>query len=70
MALLTTREIYTEVTFKSRTGFEARTYYRPDKSKQTTYVQLEKYDRNSFVFLTPEDFETLLALIEQAILKM
>lgn len=66
----TTREIYTEVTFKSRTGFEAGAYYSPEKSKWTTYVQLEKHDRNSMVFLSTEDFSSLLALIEQAKLKM
>jgi len=66
----TTREIYTEVTYRSRTEFEAGAYYSPDKGKWTTYVQLEKYDRNSLVFLTPEDFVTLLAFIEQAKLKM
>ena len=65
-----TRDIYTEVTFKSRTGFEAGAFYSPDKSKWTAYLQIEKYDRNSLVFLAPEDFTTLLNLIEQAKIKM
>jgi hypothetical protein len=66
----TARDIYTEVTFRSRTGFEAGSYYSPEKSKWSTWVQIEKYDRNSMVFLTTEDFTALLTLIEQAKTKM
>ena len=65
-----TRDTYTEVTFRSRTGFEAGAYFSPDKSKWTAYAQLEKYDSDSMVFLTTDDFMTLLNLIEQAKLKM
>jgi hypothetical protein len=61
-----TRTIYTEVTFKSRTGFEAGAYFSVDKAKWSTYVQIEKFDRNSMVFLSTEDFASLLSLIEQA----
>jgi hypothetical protein len=50
--------------------FEAGAYYSPDKSKWTTYVQIEKFDRNSMVFLSTEDFASLLSLIEQAKTKM
>ena len=66
----TTREIYTEVTFKSRTGFEAGAFYSPNKSKWSTYIQIEKFDRNSMVFLSIDDFATLLNLIEFAKAKM
>ncbi len=65
-----TRDIYTEVTFKSRTGFEAGAYYDVDKKKWSAYVQIEKYDKNSIVFLTTDDFNALLALVEQAKTKM
>lgn len=65
-----TKDVYTEVSFKSRTGFEAGAYYSPDKNKWTTYVQIEKYDRNSLVFLSTDDFVTLLNLVEQAKTKM
>lgn len=65
-----TKDVYTEVTFKSRTGFEAGAYFSPDKSKWTAYLQIEKYDRNSLVFLSTEDFSTLLSLVEQAKAKM
>jgi len=66
----TTREIYTEVTFKSRTGFEAGAYFSPDKVKWTTYIQLEKNDRNSMIFLSTEDFTVLLNIIELAKTKL
>ncbi len=65
-----TRETYTEVTFKSRTGFEAGAYYDIDKGKWTAYIQLEKYDSKSSVFMNTEDFVTLLSLIEKAKSKM
>ena len=65
-----TRDVYTEVTFRSRTGFEAGTYYDIDKKKWTAYVQLEKYDNDSEVFLTTDDFAIMLKLVEQAKTKM
>jgi len=65
-----TKDVYTEVTFASRSGFEAGAYYSPEKNKWTAYVQVEKNDRNSMIFLVPEDFGTLLSLIEQAKVKM
>ena len=65
-----TREIYTEVTFKSRTGFEAGAYYEPTKSKWSAYIQISKYDSKSLVFLNVDDFASLLSLIEQAKTKL
>jgi hypothetical protein len=65
-----TRDTYTEVTFKSRTGFEAGAYYDTAKSKWTAYMQLSKYDSKSSVFLNTDDFSTFLTLIEQAKTKM
>lgn len=65
-----TRETYTEVTFKSRTGFEAGAYYDKGKNKWIAYMQLSKYDSKSSVFLSTEDFSTFLTLIEQAKAKM
>jgi hypothetical protein len=61
-----TRNVYTEVTFTSRTGFKAGAYYDVDKAKWVTFVKLEKFDSNSQVFLTTEDFTTLLTLVEKA----
>lgn len=62
----TTRDVYTEITFRSKTGFEAGAYYNTDKNKWSTYVQLEKYDTKSMVFLTIDEFNALVDLIIQA----
>lgn len=59
---------YTEVSFKSRGGFETGCYYANDKWK--TYVKLEKYDENSYVFLTKDDFVTFLLLLKNIKTKM
>ena len=61
-----TRDVYTEVTFTSRTGFKAGAYYDVDKAKWVAYMKLEKFDSNSQVYLTTEDFASMLTLIEQA----
>jgi hypothetical protein len=59
---------YTEVSFKSRGGFEAGCYW--SKGNWSTYIKLEKYDKDSYVFLNKDDFPTLLAVIEQAKAKL
>lgn len=59
---------YTEVSFKSRGGFEAGCYW--SKETWSTYVKIEKYDKDSYVFLNQEDFPKLLELLEQAKLKL
>lgn len=59
---------YSEVTFRSRGGFEAGCYWGKDKWE--TYLKLEKYDKDSYVFLGVEDFPALLALLEAAKLKL
>lgn len=64
------RDVYTEIIYRSRTGFEAGAFYSTDKAEWVTYMQLEKYDKDSMVFLTVEDFATLLSLVEQAKTKM
>lgn len=55
---------YTEVSFKSRGGFDAGCYW--SKGNWSTYLKLEKYDKDSYVFLDKEDFQILLKLLEQA----
>jgi hypothetical protein len=55
---------YMEVSFRSRSGFEAGCYSRKDS--WAAYVKLEKFDSNSFVFIDKEDFIKLLMLLEQA----
>jgi len=55
---------YTEVTYKSRSGFEAGCYW--SKGDWSTYLKLEKYDGKSYVFLKKDDFPELLTLLEKA----
>jgi len=55
---------YTEVSFKSRGGFEAGCFL--SKDSWSTYLKLEKHDKDSYVFLEKEDFPTLLKQLEVA----
>ena len=55
---------YTEVSFKCRGGFELVCFL--SKGTWSTYLKLEKYDKDSYVFLNKEDFPILLSLLEQA----
>jgi hypothetical protein len=64
----TTASNYTEVSFKSRGGFEAGCFW--SKATWSTYLKLEKYDKDSYVFLSKKDFPVLLGLIEQAKIKL
>ncbi len=59
---------YTEVSFKSRGGFEAGCFW--SKGSWDTYMKLEKFDKDSYVFLKKEDFPTLLNLLELAKTKL
>jgi len=60
----TTKDTYTEVTFKSRSGFEAGCFF--SDGKWTTYLKLERFDNNSQTFMKPEDFDELLSLLQLA----
>jgi hypothetical protein len=53
---------YTEVTFRSRGGFEAGAYYA--KEKWSYYMKLEKFDSDSYVFLEEADIKAMLAILE------
>jgi hypothetical protein len=64
----TTPDKYTEVSFFSRSGFSAGCYWSSDKWK--TYIRLEKFDSDSYVFLQKEDFKNLLELLEKAKTKL
>ncbi len=60
----TTATNYTEVNFKSRSGFVAGCF--SDKKSWTTFMKLDKYDGNSYVFMEKEDLGKLLDLMQQA----
>ena len=55
---------YTEVSYRSRGGFEAGCYY--SKDEWSIYLKLEKYDGNSYVFLKKDNITELLTLLQQA----
>jgi len=57
-------DTYTEVTFKSRGGFEGGCF--SEKTKWTPYLKLEKFDSNSYVFTKIEDFPKLLSIMQEA----
>lgn len=64
----TTRDLYTEVNFRSKGGFTAGAFY--SKDRWTPYVQTDRYDDDTNIFLSLEDFSSLLALVETAKTKM
>lgn len=53
---------YQEVIYKSRGGFEAGCFW--SKGSWSTYLKLEQYDKDSYIFLTKEDFSKLFGLLE------
>jgi hypothetical protein len=64
----TSPTIYTEVYYRSRSGFEAGCFY--SKSAWSCYLKLEKYDNKSYVWIKPDDLNTLYTILEQAKQKM
>ena len=59
---------YTEVNFKSRSGFMAGCFSKKDK--WTGYMQLSQNDSNSFVFFEEGDFNKLYSLVLAAKAKL
>ncbi len=60
----TSAKNYTEITFRSRGGFETGCFW--SKNDWSTYLQIEKYDRKSMVWLNRDDFDEFLDLMELA----
>ncbi len=54
-----TQTNYTEVSFKSRGGFDAGCFW--SKGNWSTYLKLEKYDNDSYVFLGKDDFPKIVS---------
>jgi hypothetical protein len=59
---------YTEVSFKSRSGFMAGCFSKKDK--WSGYMKLSRYDTNSFVFFEEGDFNKLYVLVQSAKAKL
>ena len=66
--LITTPATYTEVYYRSRSGFEAGCY--TSKGSWSCYLKLEKYDSKSYVWINAEELTKLYGILEQAKLKM
>ena len=62
------RENYTEVTYRSRGGFETGCIFT--NGEWNAYIMLEKKDGGSVVFIERNDFVTLLMFLEDAKKKM
>jgi len=59
---------YTEVNFKSRSGFMAGCFSK--KEKWSTFLKLQSYDSNSYVWLEKDDFDKLLPILQSAKAKL
>lgn len=59
---------YIEVSYRSRGGFQAGCFW--SKEKWDTFLKLEKFDSDSYVWLNKDDFPALLNLLEQAKTKL
>jgi hypothetical protein len=55
---------YTEVSYRSRSGFEAGCFSK--KESWSIYMKLERFDSNSYVFLDKNDLPKLIELLEQS----
>lgn len=66
--LVTTPSTYTEVYYRSRSGFEAGCF--TSKGSWSCYLKLEKYDSKSYVWINAEELTNLYTILEQAKLKM
>jgi hypothetical protein len=66
--LVTTPATYTEVYYRSRSGFEAGCY--TSKGSWSCYIKLEKFDSKSYVWINAEELTKLYSILEQAKLKM
>ncbi len=66
--LVTTPSTYTEVYYRSRSGFEAGCF--TSKGSWSCYLKLEKYDSKSYVWINSEELTNLYTILEQAKLKM
>lgn len=55
---------YTEVSYRSRSGFQAGCFSKKDS--WTIFMKLERFDGNSYVFLNKEDLPKLLEIVTQA----
>ena len=61
---------YTEVIFKSKSGFQIGCYFDVKAKEWSAFVQVVTYTDKSIVFLAPSDFTKLAGLIQTVINKL
>ena len=66
--MLTVPTEYTEVSFKSRGGFEAGCFV--SKEAWSSYLKLEKYDSKSYIWIEKDDLTTFYDFLSEAKVKM
>ena len=59
---------YTEIAFKSRSGFSTGCFSK--SNTWSSFLKLEKFDSNSYVWIDNTDLPTLLTILEEAQKKM
>lgn len=60
------KENYTEVTFKSKSGYSLGAYYDNKKSTWSSWMKIEQFDSKSYVFLSAEELASFQYFIEKA----
>lgn len=65
-----TRENYTEVIFRSRSGFEFGSYYEPSKESWRCFFKLKQFDSRSSIYFGNRDLVDILSIIKSAKTKM
>lgn len=61
-----TPDVYTEVSYKSRGGFEAGGYYSDTDKAWHYYLKMSKYDEKSYQFFKSNELEELLTFLNSA----
>lgn len=61
---------YTEIAFKSRSGFSAGCFSDKKNSSWSSFMKLEKFDSDSYIWMNSDDLPQLLSLLEQAQAKL
>jgi len=66
--LNTTPEIYTEIVYKSRGGFQAGCFR--SKTEWSLFLKIDQYDDKSYVWCKPEDLDKLISILSNAKAKL
>ena len=60
------RPVYTEVYFRSRSGFELGAYCMAATDYWTPYIKMDSWQSNANIFLRPRKYKQLISLIQRA----